>query len=61
MSTVAIINIIMTTTLMKETNEYHFMWEGNKEGNCRVLPFDLGIVLNKSYALPIGCSVLSVN
>ena len=52
MSTVAILNIIMTTTLMKETNEYHFMWEGCIEGNCRVLPFDLGI---------IGCSVLSAN
>lgn len=52
MSTVAIINIIMTTTLMKETNEYHFMWEGYIEGHCGVLPFDLGI---------IGYSVLSVN
>lgn len=61
MSSVAIINIIMTTTLMKETNEYHFTWEGYIEGNCRVLPFDLGIVLNKSYALPIGCSFQSVN
>ena len=52
MSTVAILNIIMTTTLMKETNEYHFMWEGYIGGNCRVLPFHLGT---------IGCSVLSAN
>lgn len=52
---------IMTTTLMKETNEYHFAQEGYLEDHCKVLPFDLGIVLNKSYALPIGCFVLSVN
>lgn len=60
MSAVSIINI-MTTTFINETNEYHFTWEGYIEGNCRVLPFDLGIVLNKSYASPIGCPVLSVN